>query len=222
MRFLRYAICVLAGALAAAAVVVLARAPNDPQPKAGEPAAKSPYEIIQEFPTGGPKKETAWKVRWAQATARGLYITGAWFRKGPAERDWVKVLGDARVSDIFVPYHGFKYDGFESTRFWDLSNYKFNLVEAIPEDTGPRGEIIGDPPVVVKELRDRGVMWKDHDGGMTRRGEELVLWATLEAGNYAYIMRPTTTPTGRWRATSTTACGGSTWTWTDPITTACT
>jgi Cu2+-containing amine oxidase len=189
MRFLRYAACVLAGAAAAAAVVVLAGAPTDPQPKPEQPSTKSPYEIIQEFPTSGPKKESAWKVRWAQATAKGLYITGAWFRKGPTEKDWVKVLGDARVSDIFVPYHGFKYDGFENTRFWDLSNYKFDLLAAIPSDTGPRGEIIGDPPVVVKELRDRGVMWKDHDGGMTQRGEELVLWATLEAGNYAYIMQ---------------------------------
>ena len=46
----------------------------------------------------------------------------------------------------------------------------------------------GDPyPTVVKEVRDRGVVWKDYAHGV-RRGRELVIWGALEAGNYMYIM----------------------------------
>ena len=42
-------------------------------------------------------------------------------------------------------------------------------------------------PTVVKEVRDRGLAWKDAVHGV-RRGRELVIWAGLEAGNYMYIM----------------------------------
>ncbi len=46
----------------------------------------------------------------------------------------------------------------------------------------------GDPfATVVKEVRDRGLAWKDYAHGV-RRGRELVIWAALEAGNYMYIM----------------------------------
>jgi primary-amine oxidase len=41
---------------------------------------------------------------------------------------------------------------------------------------------------VIKEVRDRGVVWKDYSNGV-RRGRELVLWAGLAAGNYMYIMQ---------------------------------
>ena len=46
----------------------------------------------------------------------------------------------------------------------------------------------GDPfATVVKEMRDRGIAWKDYAHGV-RRGRELVIWGGLEAGNYMYIM----------------------------------
>ncbi len=46
----------------------------------------------------------------------------------------------------------------------------------------------GDPfATVVKEIRDRGIAWKDYAHGV-RRGRELVLWGGLEAGNYMYLM----------------------------------
>ncbi|HEV3261844.1 MAG TPA: hypothetical protein VG013_33650 [Gemmataceae bacterium] len=170
--------------ITAAAVVALSDTPAKPRPLS---AATSPFEVVQEFPTAGPA-QTAWKVHWGQATAKGLYITGAWFKAGPKE-SWMKVLGDTRLSDIFVPYHGHHYAGMEKTRFWDLSNFQFDLLEATRQDAGPHGELLGDPPVVVKEVHDRGVIWKDHLIGVTRRGEELLLWGTLKAGNYAYIMQ---------------------------------
>src|SRR5690606_1521578 len=41
---------------------------------AGAPA----NEVYQEFPSSG-TAETAWRVRWAEGSGKGLYITGAWF-----------------------------------------------------------------------------------------------------------------------------------------------
>ncbi len=39
---------------------------------------------------------------------------------------------------------------------------------------------------MVKEVRDRGMMWKNDQDG--RRGYELVLWSTLDADNYNYMI----------------------------------
>ena len=44
-------------------------------------------------------------------------------------------------------------------------------------------------PHVCKEVRDRGLMWKDFGG--VRRGEELVLWGAINAANYRYIQEYT-------------------------------
>jgi len=40
---------------------------------------------------------------------------------------------------------------------------------------------------VCKEVRDRGLAWKQ--GPIVRRGEELALWSVIDAGNYNYIVR---------------------------------
>jgi primary-amine oxidase len=195
MSYARYVAIFLAGAGAALLAAFLLTSPGNRLSGADEPpktTAGSPYEVIQEFPSGEKAKKTAWKVRWGQAQSRGLFITGAWFRREP-KGAWMKVLGDARLSDIFVPYHGSRYPGSEAHRFWDLSTYHYNLATATRADAGPRGELLGDPPLVVKEVRDRGLMWKDlflkATRKATRRGEELLLWGTLKAGNYAYVMQ---------------------------------
>jgi hypothetical protein len=148
-------------------------------------------EVSAEFlvsESGGtePRKGTAWKVQYARGIHKGLYITGAWFKRS-LDEDWIKVLNDARVSELFVPYH-------QSTniRYFDLTSFQFPLNEVKAEDAGPFGTIM--PPfqgdtfaTVVKEMRDRGLAWKDYAHGV-RRGREMVLWGALEAGNYMYIM----------------------------------
>jgi hypothetical protein len=148
-------------------------------------------EITAEFlvsESGGlePRKGTAWKVHYARGLHKGLYITGAWFKRDLSE-DWIKVLNDARIAELFVPYHQAS-----TIRFYDLTGFSFPLTQVRSEDAGPFGTILppfpGDPyPTVVKEMRDRGVAWKDYAHGV-RRGRELVLWAGLEAGNYMYLM----------------------------------
>ena len=75
---------------------------------------------------------------------------------------------------------------------YDLTSFSFPLAEVKAEDAGPFGTLMppfqGDPfATVVKEIRDRGIAWKDYAHGV-RRGKELVLWAALEAGNYMYML----------------------------------
>lgn len=142
-----------------------------------QPAGTPANEVIQEFPTRG-QAETAWRVRFAHGSAKGLYITGAWFKRTPGE-PWMRILWDARVADIFVPYHS------GSPRYYDLTSFSFGLVPATAEDAGCCGTILDS--VVVKEVRDRGIAWKDDTE--VHRGEALVLWATIDAANYNYIIQ---------------------------------
>jgi Cu2+-containing amine oxidase len=148
-------------------------------------------EVTAEFllsESGGmePRKGTAWKVHVARGLHKGLYITGAWFKRDLSE-DWIKIINDARVAELFVPYHQHS-----QVRYFDLTGFSFPLAEVKAEDAGPFGMLLppfqGDPfATVVKEIRDRGIAWKDYAHGV-RRGRELVIWGALEAGNYMYLM----------------------------------
>lgn len=181
--------------LAASLLLALAARPAPGQqmyrPMLPDPPAR---EIIHEFAVaseGGTaaagRSGTAWKVQYARGMHKGLYITGAWFKRS-LDEPWMQVLADARIADLFVPYH-------ESSgiRFFDLTGFSFDLSPVKEEDAGLNGVVLppfeGDPyPTVVREVRDRGVIWKDYANGV-RRGRELVLWSGLEAGNYMYLMQ---------------------------------
>jgi primary-amine oxidase len=154
-----------------------------------EPAVVVPVvrqnEVVQTFPCTMDGKTdkmiTAWKVQWATRNGNGLYIKGAWFKKSPND-PWLQVLGDARLAQAFVPYHR------GSPRFWDVS-YNFGLDGLTKEDAGPFGQLLlanasDKYPKVVKEIRDRGLMYK-HPRAV-RRGQTMVLWASLSAANYRY------------------------------------
>lgn len=144
------------------------------------PATGAANIVEQSFPTApsAGAAQTTWRVRFAHAVGKGLYITGAWFRTAP-NQPWIQILYDARLADIFVPYEA------GTPRFYDLTNFSFPLVQATAEDAGPCGRIIDG--VVVHEVTSYGVMWKDDTA--VRHGQELVLWATLDSANYNYIMR---------------------------------
>jgi hypothetical protein len=162
------------------------------------PATTTAFEnsrvIYQEFPAQGPT-ETAWVVVWSEHGTRGLWIENAWFIPKPGAAA-VLVLGPSGLSNIFVPYH-------EGTfRPNDLNPFTVTR-EAVASYTGPCGTISGpnlpilsltppynnSPPrqILVKELRERGVAWTSD--GRTRRGEELLLWSVIDAGNYEYIVQ---------------------------------
>ena len=132
--------------------------------------------VIQEFPPEGPI-QTAWKVRFAHAKAKGLFVTGAWFKAAPDE-EWLPVLTQAGVADIFVPYHS------GTPRYLDMTQFSFSLVSATEEDAGHCGRVVDGR--VIQEVRSRGLLWKKD--GRVRHGHELVLWGTFGAAYYNYVM----------------------------------
>lgn len=147
-----------------------------------EPAKKPfPYpedEIIQEFPVGE-KMQTAWKIRYIGVNpGPGLVITGAWLKTAP-EADWLKVIDTIRLSEIFVPYNN-------GTRIYDIGGQaSYSLLKHSKGDAGLHGKL-RNKDLVVHELRDTGILWKYYQ--QVRRGQEVVIWSTLGAANYNYLV----------------------------------
>ena len=149
------------------------------------------------FPTNDANWETKWKSEWemqtlADARKAGIAITKnraddapvlfkikrAFFKPG-RDAPWVQVLKDAHASELYVPYY------FRNTRFFDLRDAG-EYVPLDPKEGGPRGNTVGAKKYVMAEVRDRGVAYKN--GDVTRRAEELTLWANFNAGNYTYMI----------------------------------
>lgn len=121
---------------------------------------------------------TTWDLCFSAVSRFGLIIQLAEFRKEPAA-PFVRILFDGRISEIFVPYHP------GAPRLFDVSEANFPLLGLSTAECPSPGVIIGDGKVC-REIRDRGIAWKDDS--RVRRGEELVLWAVIDAGNYNYIL----------------------------------
>jgi len=144
-------------------------------------ACSAPYFIEQRFPinTSSPE-ETRWRFCWQRVTKNGLVINAAFFRKSPSS-PWVQVIYDARVIELFVPYHS------GSPRFLDMSSFNFSLFQLTPKHCPPtNGGTLLDNNYVCKEIHDRGLAWTNYNN--VRRGEEVVLWGGIGAGNYNYII----------------------------------
>ena len=109
----------------------------------------------------------------------GLVISGAWFKTGPTA-DWFQVVGELRLSEIFVPYNN------GTTRIYDIgAQGNYDLIKHTQADAGLNGHLLNDD-LVVQEIRDTGVLWKNYE--KVRRGQELVLWSTMAAANYNYLI----------------------------------
>jgi hypothetical protein len=170
-------------------------------PKAGPlPLKITPGSDDKELEVHFPTKdagdgETAWKIVWdmqtgKEANAEGFKFNGrtntpvlfrvkqAYYRPGP-KAEWLQVLEDVHPSEFYVPYF------FQNTRFFDLRDVG-GYVPLLEREAGPRGKLLGKDKRVMAELRDRGVVYKH--GGLSRRGEELVLWGNFQAGNYTYLI----------------------------------
>jgi Cu2+-containing amine oxidase len=108
---------------------------------------------------------------------------------------WIKVLGFAGPSEVFVPYQS------GQPRFLDLSPPGqhggagvFSLMPATQADAGRCGVVIGRGRTVVREVTENGVQWKmqwppppNRYQSFVRRGHKMTLWGTLLSGNYNYI-----------------------------------
>lgn len=141
-------------------------------------ACSEPYYIEQPFPVSGPE-ETRWKLCWRMARGNGLIVAAAYFRPSPQSR-WIEVLDEARVSEIFVPYH----EG--SKRILDVtSNYLWVTLNEKHCSYNAGGRLLNGGEVC-RQLRERGLAWSDDQE--SRRGEDLVLWGILDAYNYDYVI----------------------------------
>lgn len=164
---------------ALAAAVLLALLLLSPAPAAAQ-GCSGIHRVEQAFPTAGPE-ETRWIVCWMPMKGPGLVITGAFFRKAPTS-PWIRVLWDARVAEIFVPYHVPN----QNDRFFDVG-FGFDWVRLTATEC-LNGTLLGAGPHhndICKLVRDRGLAWMDY--ASARRGEELVLWGAIGADNYNYI-----------------------------------
>jgi primary-amine oxidase len=133
--------------------------------------------IDQKFPAAGPEV-THWRICWETVPGNGLLIHWAYFRKSPGSK-WLFLLWDARVSEIFVPYHT------GSPRYYDVG-YMFPLTPIGPTDcpSAAGGTVLAGN--VCKEVHERGLSWKSDSD--VYRGEEIVLWSALAAANYNYVI----------------------------------
>src|SRR5262245_9812047 len=127
MSRLRLTACLL-GAAAAAALLGTVTSPGSAQP--GKRADLPSDEIVMEYPAGGPM-QTAWKVRYvAVSPGPRLVISGAWFKTSPTA-EWMKGIGNIRLSEIFVPYNN-------GTRIYDIgSQGNYRLLSHSAGDAGP-------------------------------------------------------------------------------------
>jgi primary-amine oxidase len=150
---------------------------SSPPPQA--PVAGGSQVAYQQFPSSGALR-TAWYITYDHGPAKGLYITGAYFKPAP-NRSWIKVLHRAGLSELFVPYQS------GSPRYLDLSTFNFDLVTATSADAGRCGRIVGRDGKVIREVVDKGPLWKNDQ--QVYRGQKLLLWGTLDAANYNYIIQ---------------------------------
>jgi hypothetical protein len=128
---------------------------------------------------------TAWHIRWrydeTPKGSHGLIITGAWFKQ---DQDWLKVLEEARVAELYVPYYE------SDTEFFDIRE-KHTAPGKVPADAVGTGRLLSNGRAAL-ELRDRGVLWLNPAPPATQksyRGQEAVLWGLVEAGYYTYLMQ---------------------------------
>src|ERR1700741_1018257 len=164
---------------------------SHPSPPPAPPCFYAPgmktASLVKAFP------EVTWHVCVTdmghdQGPGKGLWV-GPVDIKRTASGPWIRVLYQAGLADIFVPYHD------NTLRFYDMQ-YTTWLDQVNVWDAGPNGSLIfltnehdshGMPmPTVVAEVRDRGVAWlcKEHGNSVIRRGQEFVVWGVSDAGNY--------------------------------------
>lgn len=133
--------------------------------------------VDQKFPTVGPEI-THWRLCWQVVNGNGLMIHWAYFRTSPS-KPWIFLLWDARVSEIFVPYHS------GNPRFYDVEfGFPPTAIGAADCPAAQGGTVLNGN--VCKQVHDRGLSWKADSA--VYRGEEVVLWAAIAAANYNYVV----------------------------------
>jgi hypothetical protein len=155
-----------------------------------------PADVTQRFPADKPaaSMRTQWRVEWGIEKHAGgseiLFIKEAYFVRSPKEGE-IKVLGDCRLAEIFVPYN-------DGTRIYDLSGHHFFLVDLDKSAVGPNcvipgtmydrsGKEVKTGGVVVKEVHDGHIRWMNAANKLLR-GQNMTLWSVLDGANYRYVI----------------------------------
>ncbi|HUP46827.1 MAG TPA: hypothetical protein VM779_15075 [Thermoanaerobaculia bacterium] len=132
--------------------------------------------------------ETAWRTCISNQGRRGLVLGPTDLRRDPGG-PWMRILREAAVAEIFVPY-----DSFLGLRLYDHETTSAQSIrEVTPADAGRNGSVVTlsgqSVPQVVAELNDRGIAWLCKEGkSISRRGQEMVLWGVQDAANYDFII----------------------------------
>jgi hypothetical protein len=168
-------------------------------------------ELTQYFPAvpdgeTAKRPESGWKIAWQvrQPKTHDYGGTAVWelqsvrFMKGynaDGSQDWVTVLNRLALAEMYVPYHEGRY-------FLDISGgqvvdgrfhpFHFHMVKArkdfFPSLSAVKPQLHDE--YVISEVADDHVRWMDNRRrDMVRRGQALHLWATLNSGNYRYVLR---------------------------------
>jgi hypothetical protein len=131
--------------------------------------------------------ETAWRTCISNQGRRGLVLGPTDLRRTPSS-GWMRVVREAGVAEIFVPYHDL------ILRLYDHeSTSAASMREVTPADAGMNGAVLTlsgqNIPQVVGETADRGIALLCKEGrSISRRGRELVLWGVQDAANYDFII----------------------------------
>ena len=131
--------------------------------------------------------ETAWRTCISNQGRRSLTIGPTDLRRSRTA-PWMRVLREASVAEIFVPYHSFSF------RLYDMQQGSASsLLRVNSTDAGANGSLITmsghNVPQVVAEVNDRGIAWLCKSSQqIVRRGQELALWGVFDAQNYDFII----------------------------------
>jgi hypothetical protein len=136
--------------------------------------------LMKSFP------EVAWQVCVTDMGLKGLWIGPVNLRRTPTA-PWMRVVFQAGLAEIFVPYHQTNF------RPYDL-RWTTALNQVTSADAGSTGTLITlsneTIPTVVAEVRDRGVGWLcKQNTSITRRAEEFLVWGVIDGGNYDNIIQ---------------------------------
>jgi len=182
---------------------------------AGTATPACAQQLTQYFPAvpdgqPAPRAESGWKISWLvrQPGTHDYGGSAVWelrdirFMKGyhaDGSEDWVTVLNRLAMAEMYVPYH-------EGTYFLDVSGgvlgsdgklqaFHFPMIKASEEYLPKHGVVratLHEGRYVISEVVDDHVRWMDNrDRNRVRRGQVMHLWATLNSGNYRYILRYT-------------------------------
>lgn len=169
---------------------------------AGTTGSAAPTEFTQFFPAvpdgqTAPPRRSGWRLRWdvleprthAYGGSAILEFQSIEFLKGfkaDASDDWIKILNNLALVEMYVPYNDVG-----RTAFFDISGFNFGLLPA-RQDYLPKHGVTSARIVdryVIAEVVDEGVRWLDNaDNFKIHRGQALRLWTTLHAANYSYTI----------------------------------